>query len=448
MRHRLPRGRRRRRGVLLALLVTAVLAGSATLAGAAVLHVRRLDRVSGTGAVAPPAVDARHREGRFSTKIEYGALFSAEGHQVSSMVTWDDAWFFQDAFSYNHELAHTCAVLSAVANAESAYYQQGSTSPAYAEHAFAALGFDEVCTASYRYRSEVLDEVLSVVDGTDVVAYTLATKRVTDPATGAQKLLTVVVVRGSYGSEWLSNIKIEGESELAGSGAGSGDEQDHLGFTLAANEIVADLERRAAEAGSGLERTYLFCGHSRGGAVANLLASYADDVSDGSRAIATAADVRAYTFATPNCTSATGARLARYGNVFNVLNPSDLVPELPLSSWGYTRYGCDVWLPGAGEAAFEARVAACTASYQASMGVACPADPDDRQTVARFVDALGARVGSLDELVSPGGLLELVGALSSAGVDPARLLASHYPNTYIAWLDATDAGDLRFSTFS
>lgn len=437
MRGRLRR-KGRRRGVLLALLVAVALADSATLAGAAVLHARRLERVTGTNAVTAPTVAAERRTGSFATTIEYGALFSAEGHQVTSEVSWDDAWFFQDAGSYNQDLAHTCAVLSAVANAESAYYQQGSTSPAYAEHAFAQLGFDEVCTASYRYRSEVLDEVLGVVDGTDVVAYTLATKRVTDPATGAERLLTVVVVRGSYGSEWISNAKIEGATGVAG----EGDEEDHLGFTLAASEIVADLEERAAELDPSVERSYLFCGHSRGGAVANLLASYADDVAGGSHALATAEDVRAYTFATPNCTSADDARSATYDNIFNVLNPSDLVTRLPLESWGYERYGRDVWLPGEGDASFAECEDAMRASYLATMGAECPASPDDRAVANEFAASLGARVSSFDELVSPLGLVDLAGELM--GLDLGRLLASHYPNTYIAWLDATDAADLRF----
>ena len=140
------RGRGRR--ALLALLVTIALADSATLAGAAVLHARRLERVSGTNAVTAPELVAERRDGPFSTAIDYAALFSADGHQVFSEVSWDDDWFFQDPTVYNHDLAHTCAVLSAVANAESAYYQQGSTSPAYAEHAFAELGFEEVSTAS------------------------------------------------------------------------------------------------------------------------------------------------------------------------------------------------------------------------------------------------------------------------------------------------------------
>ena len=437
MRQRAPRSqRRRRRGLLLALLVVVALADSATLAGAAVLHARRLEKVAGTNAVTAPALDVQDRNGAFEANIEYAALFSADGHRVESDVRWDDGWFFDDPAVYNQELAHTCAVLSAVGNAESAYYQQGSTSPAYAENAFAQLGFDEVSTASYRYRSEVLDEVMGVFDGTDVVAYTVATKRIRSAETGAEKVLYVVVVRGSYGSEWLSNARIEGESVEAG----AGDDADHLGFTMAADEIVDDLEARAAELDPGTERAYLFCGHSRGGAVANLLASYADDVSGGSRALATAANVRAYTFAAPNCTSAAGARDARYDNIFNVINPSDLVPELPLAAWGYRRYGQDVLLPGVGDVAFDARYDAMRASYEASMGCESPYAPEDRATVVRVALELGERVGSFDELISPAGLVEA--ASVCLGLDVVQLLASHYPNTYIAWLDATSADDL------
>lgn len=428
--------RARRSRLLVALLVVVALVDGVTLAGAAVLHARRLERVAGTNAVVAPEVEAQRRTGAFSATIDYAALFSAEGHQVSSEVAWDDDWFFSDPTRYNHELAHACAVLSAVANAESAFYQQGSTAPAYAEHAFAELGFDEVSTASYRYRSEVLDEVMGVFDGTDVVAYTVATKRVRSSETGAEKVLSVVVVRGSYGSEWLSNARIEGEEGPAGEPA----DADHLGFTLAANEIVADLEERAAALGPDVERTYLFCGHSRGGAVANLLASYADDVATTSRALATACDVRAYGFATPACTTSADARDARYDNIFNVLNPSDVVPQLPLASWGYRRYGRDVCLPGAGDASFDALHERMRASYRASMGVESPYDPEDRRVVGELAAELGRRVSSLDELVSPRGLFEVAQACGQ--LDVGRLLASHYPNTYIAWLDATAAEDL------
>ena len=93
------RGRlgRRGRSLLLVLLVSVAVLDSAVLAGAAVLHARRLERVTGTNAVTAPAVEAQRRTGAFETQIEYAALFSAEGHRVTSEVAWDDEWFFEDA---------------------------------------------------------------------------------------------------------------------------------------------------------------------------------------------------------------------------------------------------------------------------------------------------------------------------------------------------------------
>lgn len=425
----------RARGALVALLVIVTLADTATLAGAAVLHARRLERASGTNAVTAPELVAERRNGPFTATIDYAALFSADGHQVSSQVSWDDDWFFDDPSSYNHELARACAVLSAVANAESAYYQQGSEVPAYAEHALAELGFEEVSTASYRYRSEVVDELLGVLDGTDVVAYAVATKHVRDSETGAEKLLTLVAVRGSYGSEWLSNVRIEGADASLGG--------DHLGFTLAANEIVADLEARAAEVDPSVERTYLFCGHSRGAAVANLLASYAFDGSGRAPALEGAESVRAYTFATPNCTSDATARDRRYASVFNVLNPADVVPMLPLATWGYDRYGRDVLLPALDDAAAADAATAMRASYRQTMGVEPACEPGDRTMARELVDDVCERFGSFDELTSPAGLVDLTGAFLKA--DLTRLLANHYPNTYIAWLEATTSADLTFT---
>ena len=405
-----------------------------TAASSVVIGIRRFERSSGTNAVTAPQIEASYRGGEIEATLDYWALFSGEDHQVSSDVVWDDDWFFGDPYEYNHELAHTSAVLSVIANAESSYYQRGSSSPAYAEDAFEKLGFESVSTSSYTYRSEIIDEVIGALDGTDVVAYTLATKRIRSSSTGQEKLLTVVVIRGSYGTEWLSNVKIE-ESDDSVS-----DEDDHLGFTLAAREIVEDLEARAEAEDDGLERSYLFCGHSRGGAVANLLASYADGSSEGHDAIASASDVRAYTFASPNCTSDADARDGRYGNIFNVVNPSDIITKLPLSSWGYGRYGNDVLLPSYGSDEFDENVDEMRMTYEETMGTEYPDCDENEARADGVVDTVSDSFDSFDELVSPPGIVTLVPLLVQS--DLPQLLVSHYPNTYIAWLEATGAGDL------
>ena len=414
------------------IIVIAILAATS----AVVIGIRRFERSSGVNAVTAPTVEASHRSGEIEAKLDYWALFSGEDHQVSSDIVWNDDWFFDDPYEYNHELAHTAAVLSVVANAESTYYQRGSSSPAYAEDAFEKLGFESVSTSSYTYRSEIIDEVIGALDGTDVVAYTLATKRIRSSETGREKLLTVVVIRGSYGTEWLSNAKIE-ESDDSVS-----DEVDHLGFTLAAREIVEDLEARADAADDGLERSYLFCGHSRGGAVANLLASYVDGEPRKYDAIASANDVMAYTFAAPNCTSDDNARDERYGNIFNVVNPSDIVTRLPLSSWGYSRYGRDILLPSDDSETYDSRVDAMRSAYEDAMGTEYPDDEENEETVERIVETVSESFDSFDELISPAGIVTLVPLLVQS--DLPQLLVSHYPNTYIAWLEATDAGDLAF----
>ena len=64
--------------------------------------------------------------GRFEAEIDYSVL---DGGDVSTRVTWDDEWFFQDATAYNHELARAASVISALAYAESNYYQASLEAP-------------------------------------------------------------------------------------------------------------------------------------------------------------------------------------------------------------------------------------------------------------------------------------------------------------------------------
>ena len=45
---------------------------------------------------------------------------------------------------------------------------------------------------------------------------------------------------------------------------------------------------------------------------------------------------------------------------------------------------------------------------------------------------------SVRELVTPWGAMRVF-ASAAANVDPVRILYSHYPSTYIAWMRALDA---------
>ena len=54
-------------------------------------------------------------------------------------------------------------------------------------------------------------------------------------------------------------------------------------------------------------------------------------------------DVYAYTFATP--AAIRNPPREGYENIFNIINPADLVPQVMPAEWGYGRYGTDLFLP-------------------------------------------------------------------------------------------------------
>lgn len=431
------------RRVLLALL--AALAVAVVALGLAVQR-RLAQREAGLGVVQAPSEFATlegssGRTGSFSTRIDFTSMATGS-ETISTEVAWDDDWFFRDPTVYNHDLATTCSVLSAVANSESAYYQAGSDSPAYMEAALAALGFEEISTASYQYRSEVFDEVVDLITGTDdVVAYSVAAKRVTGEG-GAEKTLFLVSIRGSYGSEWLSDLN------MGDAAAYDMDEITHEGFAQAAREIVDVLAERVTEE-AGLDGTddicLLFTGHSRGAAVANIAAAYADEMSQGLRVLAPLEGIYCYTFATPEVTTFDNARDALYDNVFNVMNPSDLVPRLPLASWGYERYGHDLWLPGHGDEGFDERHAAMRDVFEANTGVECPYVPEDRERVDRLVADLGREIPTVGDLATLGGGATVVKDLL-ADVNPMQVLYGHYPSVYIAYMQSVNWGQSPIDT--
>lgn len=119
-------------GVHRARPVALLLLGSTALAGMTVLAVRHGQELRGHGAIEAPAVletayaGELPRQGCFEANVAYTCYGVSGDGEVSSSVLWDDAWFSQDSFTYNHELARACSVISALAYAESGYYQSGS----------------------------------------------------------------------------------------------------------------------------------------------------------------------------------------------------------------------------------------------------------------------------------------------------------------------------------
>lgn len=350
--------------------------------------------------------------------------------RTSTQMTFDDSWFFHDARTYQHDLATACSVLAAVCNSESQYYDGVAGSVPYAERTLGALGFHDVRTESYAMRSSILDEVSSLLVGSsDVAAYTLASKTIASEQDGQPVTLLFVGIRGTYGAEWLSNFNFLGQS------AG---EADHRGFKAAEEEVEEALRSYAHELGVDPAHTrILITGHSRGGAIANLLAADLDVPEDDVSALAPSSGIYAYTFAAPCATRAADRHDEAFGNIFNVVNEADIVTQLPLSSWGFGRYGSKVTLPSASSVGFDDSYAVVQTAYERNTGYALGCDEDALAALSAFGSTASNHVPTLDVLASP---LGIMGAVQSfIGLDLSDVLTAHYPDTYIAWMQAGSA---------
>jgi len=168
----------------------------------------------------------------------------------------------------------------------------------------------------------------------DLIAYAMAKKTLPD----GNNLVLVTVRGSSSGLDWLSNFAIG--NAVAGC-------YWHAGFESAVNEVYSDL---AKFVGSYSNTTFVITGHSRGAAVANLLAVKLFDAKVPKK------DVYGYNFACPDVAAGlpTGWNwMGEHNNIFNIGNapdPFSVVPgaigsvflsAIPGTTWG--KFGQSFW---------------------------------------------------------------------------------------------------------
>lgn len=145
--------------------------------------------------------------------------------------------------------------------------------------------------------------------------------------------VVVASVRGTDGSvrEWSSNFDVGADNNEYWDYDNSEwkNRSNHKGFDVAAVRVYRELNDYINTYLSGSNIAVFLNGHSRGAAVANIVAAM---LSDSGRY-----DYCAYTYATPNTTLASNA--TSYRNIFNIVNKDDMVPYLPLDDWQFGKYG-------------------------------------------------------------------------------------------------------------
>lgn len=188
-------------------------------------------------------------------------------------------------------------------------YTKDMASDTLTAEGFAILG-------QYNYEKEFTDP-------SHTVAYTLGAKKITFK--GAERTMLMITIRGTYGYEWQSNFDFAPSQ--------SNDTQYAENFARAAMEAYFTLKPLIDAV---KDPVIVVTGHSRGAAVANLLGVLLDE-DRGEESI------YCYTYATPG-TLRGEALKKQYTNIFNYLNPADIVTRLPLVEWGYGHAGTDIVL--------------------------------------------------------------------------------------------------------
>ena len=226
---------------------------------------------------------------------------------------YSDSLFTGSALTYSHTLAQ-----ASLGMALSAFRRTLETNRLVRQDEqilsfFEQTGFSDPETADYD-QEPTLHTVSSVI----------AHKRMRDED-GEFTLVAAAICGGAYRMEWLSNFTV-------------GNGTRHEGFSRAAQNVEGRIFVYMAERRLTGRLKLWITGYSRAAAVANITAADMSDYGPFGKE-----NVFAYTFATPRTTRE--AREGSYGNIFNVVGRMDVVPQVPLRGWGYSRYGNDLFLP-------------------------------------------------------------------------------------------------------
>ena len=237
---------------------------------------------------------------------------TASYEDVNGQISFDNPYLFSDLVFAKRTTQPNPYLAIASAYLAAASYQK--------------LWIDD---ALEKLRFDIIDSYFPPATKQDLgmIAYTIGHKIIF--VEGVPKDLYIVCIRGTAKNfEWVSNFEI-GENKT-----------EHAGFAAARDTVLAALNKVVTTTTES--NIFWITGHSRGAAVANLLAATLYEQGR----LATPDNIHAYTYATPNVSKL----YDKYPNIYNYVNQADFVTRLPLhTKWGYGRHGIDIILPNDGK---------------------------------------------------------------------------------------------------
>ena len=238
--------------------------------------------------------------------FKYSEVTFTDRNGVSCGFTYNDGMMLTDANELSPDLAKVSVCL-----ADAAYDEKSIV-----ENCISGMKYKLIGGTTYNYDKK------ATYDDNDFVAYSIAHKEITYEGKIYNSYL--VIVRGTTSNcEWFSNFRLGNRSDGY-----------HEGFKKAADEILTTISNTVTTSNN----IFLVTGHSRGAAVANIVAG---ELTTNSvyRSLASQNHIFGYTYACPAVSDKLTVSEQNLSNIRNYNNPGDAIPELPLKDWGYRRYG-------------------------------------------------------------------------------------------------------------
>ncbi len=287
---------------------------------------------------------------------------SSEGStiQAEDEFGYSDDCFKRSSFegcSHLETLSAQIAISSASCYGDADSYEtDASSNPRNVLDILTKMGFEDASTNAY-YKLEKSENSAGVA-----VAHKTITQKGKD-----YTLIAIMPRSAGYKQEWAGNFIV-------------GDGDIHQGFKAARDEILRFVKQYIAEKKISGDIKVWTAGHSRGGALANMIGGFFAGGGivyfDGAVSI-TPEDVYCYTFATPrtiknNADKNTELSVAAnrddqsyakdtkgkaftykkggkadikgdvYGGIRNFISRYDAFPKLPPAKWGFDHYGTDI----------------------------------------------------------------------------------------------------------
>lgn len=255
-------------------------------------------------------------------------------YDLTHKFYYSDNFFNKSSSEYNNDLSIMSLAMSMAAFSSKASDDYWTSDDPYTDSHQTVMREYNISKAYNMLRFEdakYYNYNINLNDSSDKTAYSFAHKDIIDDSGNKNTLIAVVVRGGGYGNEWTSNFKV-----------GTG--PYHEGFNNASWELISSLYDYVSQ----LEKNnmiqgnikFWITGYSRGAAVANIIASRLISIYDKN-------NVYAYCFAVPqwlNNNTDTSLKNIDTSSIYNVINPGDVVTNIPLTEWGYTRLGTDIIL--------------------------------------------------------------------------------------------------------